>query len=102
APEPWGPWTTVYQADPWDVAPGESCSFPTKWMNPDGTTLYLVFSGGDAFSVRRATLRVAADGNEPSSRLARFRPRRRRRERPDPPPCHTNCTFRNSLDVTAA
>jgi hypothetical protein len=59
APEPWGPWTTVYQTDAWDVAPGESCSFPTKWMSPDGTTLYLVFSGGDAFSVRRATLRVA-------------------------------------------
>src|SRR5262249_55917876 len=36
APEPWGPWTTVDRAETWDVNPGESCSFPTKWMSPDG------------------------------------------------------------------
>jgi hypothetical protein len=57
APEPWGPWTTVYFAERWDVAPGETASFPTKWMSKDGAELYLVFSGEDAFSVRRATLR---------------------------------------------
>jgi hypothetical protein len=60
APEPWGPWTTVERSDRWDVTPGESCSFPTKWMSPDGTTLHLVFSGDDSFAVRQATLRVAA------------------------------------------
>jgi CubicO group peptidase (beta-lactamase class C family) len=59
APEPWGPWTTVYRSDAWDVDPGESCSFPTKWMSADGTTLHLVFSGDDSFSVRKATLRVS-------------------------------------------
>lgn len=59
APEPWGPWTTVDWAETWDVPPGESGSFPTKWMSPDGTTLWFVFSGGDAFSVRKATLRLA-------------------------------------------
>ena len=56
APEPWGPWTTVFFTDHWDVGPGDSASFPTKWMSADGTTLHLVFSGDDCFSVRRATL----------------------------------------------
>ncbi|MFV2055432.1 MAG: hypothetical protein ACC707_03150 [Thiohalomonadales bacterium] len=55
APEPWGPWTTVYYTDLWDVGPGETASFPTKWMSPDGNTAYLVFSGDDYFSVRKAT-----------------------------------------------
>jgi hypothetical protein len=27
-----------------------------KWMSPDGRTVHLVFSGDDAFSVRRGTL----------------------------------------------
>jgi Domain of unknown function (DUF4185) len=58
APEPWGPWTTAYFTEKWDVGPGESASFPTKWMSPDGQTLYLVFSGEDHFSVRKATLTV--------------------------------------------
>ena len=56
APQPWGPWTTVYYTDQWDVGPGERGSFPAKWMSADGKTLYLVFSGNDAFSVRKATL----------------------------------------------
>ncbi|WP_143393551.1 serine hydrolase [Fimbriiglobus ruber] len=58
APEPWGPWTTVYHTEKWDVGPGESASFPTKWMSADGRTLRLVFSGDDTFSVRTATLRA--------------------------------------------
>jgi CubicO group peptidase (beta-lactamase class C family) len=56
APEPWGPWTTVYFTEKWDVGPGETASFPTKWMSEDGKTLYLVFSGDDHFAVRKATL----------------------------------------------
>jgi CubicO group peptidase (beta-lactamase class C family) len=56
APEPWGPWTTIYYTKNWDVETGETGSFPTKWMNQDGKTMYLVFSGDDAFSVRKATL----------------------------------------------
>jgi CubicO group peptidase (beta-lactamase class C family) len=56
APEPWGPWTTVYYTDAWDVGPGETSSFPTKWMSADGKTLYLVFSGDDYFAVRKAIL----------------------------------------------
>jgi CubicO group peptidase (beta-lactamase class C family) len=58
APEPWGPWTTVEHVAAWDVPAGESCSFPTRWMSGDGTTLYLVFSGDDSFSVRMATLHL--------------------------------------------
>src|SRR5439155_9810168 len=59
APEPWGPWTTAYFADRWDVGPGDSAGFPSKWMSADGTTLHLVFSGDDTFAVRKAVLRVA-------------------------------------------
>src|SRR5690606_22348375 len=59
APEPWGPWTTVFYTEEWDVGPGETSSFPPKWMSDDGKTLWLVFSGDDCFSVRKATLRVA-------------------------------------------
>ncbi|MBV7336088.1 hypothetical protein KFU94_49205 [Chloroflexi bacterium TSY] len=44
APEPWGPWTTVY--------------FTPEWASADGRTLYLAFSGEDSFSIRRATLDI--------------------------------------------
>lgn len=54
APEPWGPWTTVYFTTEWDVGPGESGTFPTKWMSADGKTCHLVFSGNDYFAVRKA------------------------------------------------
>jgi hypothetical protein len=56
APEPWGPWTTVYFSPEWDVGPGEHGDFPAKWMSPDGTSMYLVFSGDDNFCVREARL----------------------------------------------
>ena len=65
APEPWGPWTTAYFTEAWDVGPGETSSFPTKWMSTDGKTLYLVFSGDDCFSVRRAVLETS---DRPESR----------------------------------
>jgi CubicO group peptidase (beta-lactamase class C family) len=56
APEPWGPWTEVFYTERWDVGPGESSSFPTRWMSPDGKVVWLVFSGQDSFSTRRAEL----------------------------------------------
>lgn len=59
APDLWGPWTTVFFTNEWDVGPGDTNSFPTKWISADGRTLHLVFSGDDAFSVRRGVLRVA-------------------------------------------
>lgn len=66
APEPWGPWTTVFYADPWDVNPGESASFPTKWMSPDGRSLWLVFSGEDCFALRQAHIVLRPGGTESS------------------------------------
>lgn len=57
APEPWGPWSTVYFTRRWDVGPGESCSFPTKWMDPKGA--YMLFSGNDSFSVRKVAFEPA-------------------------------------------
>jgi len=56
APQPWGPWTTVFYTENWDIGPGETSSFPTKWMSSDGKTCYLLFSGDDCFSIRKASL----------------------------------------------
>lgn len=58
APEPWGPWTTVYFTRVWDVAPGESQHFPPKWMSQDGKVLHLITSGDDMLSVRKGFLRL--------------------------------------------
>jgi len=33
APEPWGPWTTVFYTDAWDVGPGDSASFPARFWH---------------------------------------------------------------------
>ena len=59
APEPWGPWTTVYFTEKWDVGPGDLACFPAKWIGEDGKTLYLVFAGDDHFAVRRAVFETA-------------------------------------------
>ena len=66
APEPWGPWTTVFFTRAWDVGPGETNSFPTKWMSSDGKTLHLVFSGDDYFSIRKATLAISPEHSQQS------------------------------------
>ena len=50
----------ILQVGAWDVGPGDAASFPTKWISPDGKNLSLVFSGNDAFSVRKATLITGA------------------------------------------
>jgi dipeptidyl aminopeptidase/acylaminoacyl peptidase len=71
APQPWGPWTTVYFTEKWDVGPGETASFPTKWMSSDGKTLHLVFSGDDHFAVRRATLSVAREAPNHDTKAGR-------------------------------
>jgi CubicO group peptidase (beta-lactamase class C family) len=65
APEPWGPWTTVYATKEWDVRPGESAGLPTKRMSADGKTLHLIFSGGDCLNVRKAVLTVGPAGDKP-------------------------------------
>lgn len=56
APNPWGPWKTVYYTRDWDMGPGESGSLPTNWISKNGKTLYYLFSGNDSFSVRKLTL----------------------------------------------
>jgi hypothetical protein len=61
APEPWGPWSTAFYTERWDVGPGEHGDFPAKWISEDGRELYLVFSGNDSFSVRKATLVLAQE-----------------------------------------
>lgn len=68
APEPWGPWTTVFYTTGWDTNPGESGRLPSKWMSSDGTSIHLLYSGDDSFSVRHATLTVGgADTTPPSA-----------------------------------
>jgi Domain of unknown function (DUF4185) len=73
SPNPWGPWTTVcyYENFGRMDAAGEGliCSFPQKWMSPDGLTLWSIFScygpgaktgiyGHDRFNVIKATLQL--------------------------------------------
>ena len=66
APEPWGPWTTVYYSDTWS-SEGWMIhhKFPTAWMSADGRTMWLAFSGeytpgGQNYCLlaRKATLTV--------------------------------------------
>ncbi len=84
APEPWGPWKTVYYTEIWD-APGyeghgqrlenlgssggwgESQHIPSKWISSDGKRMYLVFSGGDSFAVRGFTVSISGSPPPPSS-----------------------------------
>ena len=65
APEPWGPWTTTFFTRQWDVGPGEHGDFPAKWMSKDGRSAYLVFSGDDCFSVRRARFELSLEKDRP-------------------------------------
>ncbi len=69
APEPWGPWTTVYYTEEWEGGPlpignggwGEAQHIPSAWISEDGATFHLAFSGDDTFSVRRARLILAPE-----------------------------------------
>jgi hypothetical protein len=67
APEPWGPWTTVYDDDEWS-SDGWMIhhKFPTAWMSDDGKTVWLALSGqykdgGRDYCLlaRKATLEVS-------------------------------------------
>jgi uncharacterized Ntn-hydrolase superfamily protein len=68
APEPWGPWATLYYDDHWSVEDGKDCRtyhhrFPPKWISEDGKTMWLLYSGLDCglytFCVKKATLEIA-------------------------------------------
>ena len=72
APEPWGPWTTVFYTDAWDVGPGESASFPSKWFSADGRSAWLVFSGNDSFSIRRATFELVEEKDISANGIGEF------------------------------
>jgi hypothetical protein len=75
APEPWGPWTTVYYAETslpgmsdmnqssggW----GESQHIPSKWISQDGTEIHVVYAGDDSFRIRKATLSTSGGGGSP-------------------------------------
>jgi hypothetical protein len=63
APEPWGPWTTVYYDDHWSGSNRTyHHKFPTKWMSADGKTMWLLYSGlgGNNYAVivKKATLEL--------------------------------------------
>ncbi|HSI34219.1 MAG: serine hydrolase [Phycisphaerae bacterium] len=62
APEPWGPWTTAYYADVWDVDPGDTACLSPKWLSADGKTGALVFAGEDSFGVRGVKFEVVGVG----------------------------------------
>jgi CubicO group peptidase (beta-lactamase class C family) len=57
APAPWGPWTTAFHTESWDVPGTHGYRLPTKWMSRNGREACLVFSGTaqkgyDAFCTR--------------------------------------------------
>jgi len=82
APEPWGPWTVAFHTEDWGLGATHGYRLPSKWIRPDGRTLYLVFSGRthqdveyDAFCVRKLTLDLTppaqSDGGAAVNRGAR-------------------------------
>jgi hypothetical protein len=65
APDPWGPWTTVFHTEYWGLGGTHGYRIPGKWIAPDGRSLALVFSGliydgtsYDAFCVRQMKLEL--------------------------------------------
>lgn len=53
APEPWGPWTTVLFANPWDldIHTGSKTvfwNFSNKWLSADGKQFVMVYTGPGA------------------------------------------------------
>lgn len=59
APQPWGPWTTAFHTEHWDIAGTHGYRLTPKWSATDGSWFDLVFSGlkdNDAFCVRRMYL----------------------------------------------
>jgi hypothetical protein len=64
APEPWGPWSTVYYNDNFSGGYAFHHKFPTKWMSADGRTMWLLYSGSNTGSscncvtLRKATLTI--------------------------------------------
>lgn len=72
ASEPWGPWTTVAYYDNWLDLKGTGVrramlyiNVPTKWISPDGKTLWVIFTGGqDRFNMVKLQLHLASEKGE--------------------------------------
>jgi len=45
APEPWGPWSLVYNEHNFGSGASYNLSLPTKWMSSDGKTGWMLYSG---------------------------------------------------------
>ncbi|MGJ5818621.1 serine hydrolase [Paludibaculum fermentans] len=66
APEPWGPWTTAFETEHWDIEGAHGYRLPAKWFSGDGKSLSLVYSAthgrntpdDDAFCVREVQLQL--------------------------------------------
>ncbi|MBK7904580.1 MAG: hypothetical protein IPJ97_17890 [Proteobacteria bacterium] len=67
APEPWGPWTTIYFTETFYGEPlptgaihhggwDEAQRLPSKWIEAEGSVLQLLCSCSDTFSVIRVQL----------------------------------------------
>ena len=61
APQPWGPWTTIHMTDEFCLTESPFApQIPSKWISPDGTTFYLVYSchphGPYKFNIQKCTL----------------------------------------------
>jgi CubicO group peptidase (beta-lactamase class C family) len=64
ATEPWGPWYAVFHTPKWDLPGIHSYRIPAKWIDADGKTMFMVFSGVqeegyDAFCIRKLHLKTA-------------------------------------------
>ncbi len=73
APSPVGPWTTAFSMSDWGLGETHGYRLPTKWMSPDGLSMWLVFSGRehagvlyDAFCVRKMELTLYAKDQRPN------------------------------------
>ena len=53
----------MYYTEQWDVGPGDTCSFPTKWMSEDGKTMLMASSG--SFDDYNLTLQKIILATEP-------------------------------------
>ena len=79
APEPWGPWTTVFFDTTWDHPPGDCGSFVPKFTSANGGTMWLANSAFDNLCLRRLTIGsrsvgVAEPAPSPVSELLRAFP----------------------------
>ena len=70
APEPWGPWTTVYYSDQWKDSHAKFCfEFPAKWISADGLTMWMKYSGWpeyDNYNHLKCTLAAGGDTTAPA------------------------------------